>query len=162
VAGRHGARCLLSAPLPERMTAVQGALAGLLTRLGHQPATVQTDRGPCFVGAEGGPSKAAPGRLTLWLWGHGIEHRLLPPGTPTRNGAVERWNGAVERSWAGEEGGLAALAEVWNWGKPAAASAERPYGGRAGWRAARMWERLARVRVERKVDRQGKSIGRAS
>ena len=108
------------------MTAVQATLQALMTREGRQPAVLQTDRGPCFVGAEGGATKAVPGRLTLWLWGHGIEHRLLPPGTPHRNGAVERWNGAIEGSWAGEPGGLDELRAVWNWGKASPATSRTP------------------------------------
>ena len=141
---------------PPQMAAVMRELDGLLTRLGRQPQALQTDRGPCFIGAEGGPSIAVPGRLTLWLWGHGLEHRLSPPGKPQRNGAVERLNGALERSWQDEPDGLAALLDVWNWGKAGTPPVVRAYGGRAGWRLERMWERLARVRVTRKVDRQGK------
>lgn len=138
------------------MAAVVCALDGLLTRVGRQPQALHTDRGSCFIGAEGGPGMAVPGRLTLWLWGHGVEHRLTPAGKPQRNGAVERLHGAVERSWQDEPDGLAALLDVWNWGKDGTPSVVRAYAGRTGWRAERMWERLARVRVTRKVDRQGK------
>lgn len=139
-----------------RMGAVIQALHALMTRLGRQPEALQTDRGPCFIGADGGPSIAVPGRLTLWLWGHGVEHRLIPPGKPQRNGAVERLNGALERSWQDEPDGVAALVAVWNWGKADTPPVGRTYAGRAGWRLERLWERLARVRVTRKVDRQGK------
>lgn len=137
------------------MAEVLPRLAQLMARRGEQPAVLQTDRGPCFIGAEGGTKVAVPGRLTLWLWGAGIVHRLLPPGKPYRNGAVERFNGAIERSWQGEADGLSALQAVWNEGKesgPAGAA----YGGRAGFQLARVWAGLATVRVTRSVDRQGK------
>jgi hypothetical protein len=139
----------------ERTEVVLAALHRLMRRRGEQPAVVQTDRGPCFVGAEGGERRALPGRLTLWLWGLGIGHRVLPPGKPWRNGAVERFHGAVEHSWTGEAAGLAALRTVWNHGKTGAA-APRPYADRAGFDLARVWTGLAGVRVERGVDAQGK------
>jgi hypothetical protein len=139
------------------MAAVLMQFHALMAREGRQPTVVQTDRDPCFLGAEGGATKALPGRLTLWLWGHGIVHRLLRSGRPQRNGAVERWNGAVVRSWAGEPGGLDALQAVWNWEKaPPPAGPPTPYRARAGWQWERVWQGLAQVRVERKVDRQGR------
>lgn len=125
-----------------------------MRRLGAQPAVLQTDRGPCFVGAEGGARRAVPGRLTLWLWGLSIVHRVLPPAKPWRNGAVERVHGAVEHRWTGEPGDLAALLAVWNHGKPAPATP--PYQDRAGFDLARVWAGLERVRVARSVDAQGK------
>jgi hypothetical protein len=108
------------------------------------------------MGAEGGGRSALPGRLTLWLWGLDIQHRLLPPAKPYRNGAVERLNGAIERSWTGEENGLAALLLVWNVGKPDAAAAAAPYQGREGFSLARVWTGLEQTRVQRSVDTQGK------
>ncbi len=139
----------------ERMAEVLPRLAQLMARRGEQPAVLQTDRGPCFIGAEGGTNVAVPGRLTLWLWGGGIVHRLLPPGKPYRNGAVERFNGAIERSWQGEADGLSALQAVWNEGK-GSGPAGMAYTGRAGFQLARVWAGLATVRVKRSVDRQGK------
>ncbi|MGA7671099.1 MAG: hypothetical protein WBW04_11810, partial [Nitrolancea sp.] len=135
----------------------------------EQPAEVQTDRGACFVGADGGSRAAVPGRLTLWLWGFAIRHRILPPGKPYRNGAVERFNGAIERNWQGETDGLAALQTVWNHGKPAG-NTGRVYPGRAGFQMEQVWTGLATVRVKRRVNDQGRlslwdrpvSIGQAA
>lgn len=154
--GPHAGPCLWAgATAGERTEVVLAALHRVMRQRGEQPAVLQTDRGPCFVGAEGGERRALPGRLTLWLWGLGIVHRVLPPGKPWRNGAVERFHGAVEHSWAGEPDGLIELQAVWNHGKPGAA-APRPYRDRAGFALERVWDGLARVRVERSVDAQGK------
>lgn len=120
-----------------------------------QPSVLQTDRGPCFVGPDGGAGQAVPGRVTLWLWGLDIEHRLIPAGKPQRNGVVERWQGAIERSWQGEPDGLAALLPVWNQGKAGARGQLRPYRGRAGFRMERVWARLEQVRLLRRVSGQG-------
>ncbi len=139
----------------ERTEVVLPVLHRLMQQRGEQPAVLQTDRGPCFVGAEGGERQALPGRLTLWLWGLGITHRVLPPAKPWRNGAVERFQGVVAHSWAGEAEGLAALQAVWNYGKGAGPTA-RPYQDRAGFTMEQVWQGLARVRVERRVDPQGK------
>lgn len=130
------------------------SLDSLMQTLG-QPAIVQTDRGSCFVGSEGGASRAAAGRTTLWLWGLGIEHRLIPPGKPQRKGVVERLHGAIERNWRGEPGGLAALLPAWNYGKPSTRDRLTPYQGRQGFRLERVWARLETVRVVRAVDRDG-------
>jgi hypothetical protein len=139
----------------ERTEVVVATLHQLMRRREEQPAVLQTDRGPCFVGAEGGDRRALPGRLTLWLWGLGIVHRILPPGKPWRNGAVERFHGAVEHSWTGEPAGLEALLAVWNSGKPPRGT-PRPYQDWVGFRMDRVWDGLARVRVDRSVDAQGK------
>jgi hypothetical protein len=156
VSGPHGGPCLGSVLVAgERTEVVLAGLHHLMRQRGEQPAVVQTDRGPCFVGAEGGERRALPGRVTLWLWGLGIAHRVLPPGKPWRNGAVERFQGAVEHSWAGEPDGLAALQTVWNHGKPTAQAA-RPYVDRAGFEMGRVWQGLGQVRVGRSVDPQGK------
>ena len=155
VEGHRSGPCVLVAPGAPQRAVVQRTLAALMAERG-QPAVVQTDRGPCFVGAEGGASRAAPGRVTVWLWGLGIEHRLIPPGKPQRNGVVERFQGAVERTWTGEADGLAALLPVWNHGKPSTAERLVPYRGRAGFQLEQVWARLEGVRIERKVDRQGK------
>jgi hypothetical protein len=156
VAGQRHAVCLAVLAVPEQMGPIIAALDTLFTRLGRHPAVLQTDRGSCFIGTDGGASATLPGRLTLWLWGQGIVHRLTPAGKPQRNGAVERLNGAVERSWQDEPDGLAALLAVWNWGKTGLGEDVPRYGGRATWGLSRMWERLAHVQVRRKVDRQGK------
>lgn len=157
VQGPRDGPCLAAVPAAgERTQEVIVLLARVMERVHIQPAVLQTDRGPCFMGAEGGGRSALPGRLTLWLWGLGIHHRLLPPGQPYRNGAVERLNGAIERSWTGEDDGLMALVTVWNVGKPDAAVAAPPYAGRDGFSLARVWEGLEQTRVVRSVDGQGK------
>lgn len=157
VQGPHGGPCLAAVPATgERTQEVIRLLARVMAQSQVQPAVLQTDRGPCFMGAEGGGRSALPGRLTLWLWGLGIHHRLLPPGKPYRNGAVERLNGAIERSWMGEDDGLSALVTAWNVGKPDAAEAAAPYVGRDGFSLARVWTGLEQARVTRSVDSQGK------
>jgi hypothetical protein len=139
----------------ERTAVARTELDRLMTERQDQPAVLQTDRGSCFVGAEGGNRTAVPGRLTLWLWGLGIQHQILPVAKPWRNGAVERFNGAIEHSWQGEADGLADLQVVWNWGKDLAQPVI-PYQGRAGFSLAQVWHGLATVRVRRSVDSQGK------
>jgi transposase InsO family protein len=138
------------------MVHAQAGLAACFARLGCQPPIVQTDRGACFLGAEGGAQTAVPSRLTLWLWGLGSEHRLNPPRTPQRNGAVERFHGAVEHSWAGEADGMAALQAVWNLDRPPLDEGHQPYRGRAGFAMQAVWRKLGQVRVTRRVNRQGK------
>jgi hypothetical protein len=138
------------------MAVAQAGLAHVFATLGCQPALVQTDHGACFLGAEGGATAAVPSRLTLWLWGLGIEHRFIPVRHPQSNGAVERWHGGIKQAWAGEDGGLEALQAVWNVDKPALHAGHRPYLGRAGFDWQQVWTTLGQVRVERRVDRQGK------
>jgi hypothetical protein len=62
----------------------------------------------------------------------------------------------MKQAWAGEVGGLAALQAVWNVDKPALAAGHRPYQGRAGFDWDAVWSKLSQVRVQRRVDRQGK------
>jgi hypothetical protein len=142
-------------PGAPRSVVVQRHLAALFAQYG-QPRVLQTDRGACFVGAEGGAKQAAPSRLTLWLWGLGIEHRLTPVAKPQRNGVVERLNGAIQRTWQGEAGGLDDLRRVWNHGKASRADQWTPYRGRAGFHLEQVWARLEAVHVTRQVDPQGK------
>jgi hypothetical protein len=154
--GPRGGPCVDVVPVAGAQTAVVLAtLQAIMARIGEQPAVLQTDRAPCFVGAEGSDRKALPGRFTLWLWGLDITHRILPPAKPWRNGAVERLHHALEHSWRGEPNGLADLLPVWNHGKPGPAT-HRLYADRAGFDLDRVWTRLATTRVERSVDAQGK------
>lgn len=152
---RQGPSLATVACAGERMAVVLRELDQLMRQRQEQPAILQTDRGPCFIGAEGGDRMAVPGRLTLWLWGLGIQHHILPPAKPWRNGAVERFHGALERSWQGEDDGITALQAVWNVGKDGAPSGP-PYVGRRGFQMAKVWRGLATVRVRRSVDGQGK------
>jgi hypothetical protein len=154
LAGPRDGPCLLARPAAARQAEAHAGIADALTFHRCQPAVIQTDRGACFVGADTA-SAAVPGRLTLWLWGLGIRHRLTPPRRPTRNGAVERFHGAVEHSWQGEADGLAALVRVWNVDK-AAPDTGTPYRGRVGFSMDAVWDGLAGVTVTRRVDRQGK------
>jgi hypothetical protein len=152
---RHGPNLAVVPCAGERMAVARTELDRLMSERQDQPAVLQTDRGACFVGAEGGNRTAVPGRLTLWLWGLGIQHQILPAAKPWRNGAVERFHGAVEHSWQGEADGLAALQVVWNWGKDGTQPVI-PYQGRAGFSMEQVWQGLALVRVRRSVDVQGK------
>jgi transposase InsO family protein len=56
-------------------------------KTGHLPEAIRTDHGSCFVG----PEKASfPSDFTLFLWGLGIEHELIPVKCPAKNGGIER------------------------------------------------------------------------
>lgn len=156
MAGHVQAQCLSCAPSHARMDVVQAEIAALFAQQGCQPEQVQTDRAPCFLGAEARDRLAVPSRLTLWLAGLGIRHQLIPVRQPHRNGAVERFHGAVEHSWRDEVAGLEALRAVWNVEKPPLDAAHQPYRGQAHFRMERVWALLARVRVWRRVDVQGK------
>lgn len=138
------------------MAVAQAGLAHAFARLGQQPPVVQTDHGACFLGAEGGASTAVPSRLTLWLWGLDIAHHLIPVRHPQSNGAVERLHGGLKLGWAGETGGIDAFLDVWNVDKPPLADDHRPYLGRTGFNWEQVWMHLSQVRVQRRVDRQGK------
>lgn len=154
VEGPRDGRCLTVTRARPRQAQAQAALAQTLAREGVQPAVIQSDRGACFVGTAT-TSAAVPSRLTLWLWSLGINHRLLPPRRPQRNGAVERLHGALERSWQGEPDGIEAMLVVWNHGKQVASPATTPYRGRVDSDLARVWAGLERVQVTRRVTRQG-------
>jgi hypothetical protein len=138
------------------MAAVQAELAQVFATEGVIPQQIQTDRHPCFLGAEEETRAALPGRLTLWLAGLGIGHRLIPVRRPQRNGAVERFHGGLDQSWRGEEAGLAALIAVWNATRPALSAGHRRYRGRAGFAMTRVWALLGQTQVTRQVSAQGK------
>jgi len=64
------------------------------------PDAIQTDRASIFVDDDPTPF---PTQLTLWWVGLGIEHRLIPPHTPKRNGSVERGHRTLdERTLIGQ------------------------------------------------------------
>jgi transposase InsO family protein len=138
------------------MRVVMAALAALFASTGRIPRQLQTDRGPCFVGADDARRAAVPSRLTLWLAGLDITHRLIPAGRPQHNGAVERFHGGVEYSWQGEPDGLAALIEVWNASRPPLSADHQPYRGRDGFALERVWALLGQTTVTRQVDRSGR------
>lgn len=118
IAGQRAGRALCCHPARPRMAVVQAELAHLFATLGRIPRQIQTDRHPCFLGAEEPTRAALPGRLPLWLAGVGIGHRLIPVRRPQHTGAVARCHGGVAHSWRGEAGGLAALAAVWTVDRP--------------------------------------------
>jgi hypothetical protein len=138
------------------MAVVMAELAHLFARTGLLPQQLQTDRGACFVGADDARAAAVPSRLTLWLAGLGITHRLIPAGRPQHNGAVERFHGGVEHSWRNEPGGLQALIAVWNATRPPLSEGHQRYRGQAGFDLERVWAVLAETRVTRQVDRSGR------
>ena len=81
-AGRAG-----HAPLQATLADVQTTLRAGFLRWGTLPDAIQTDHQALFVAQAEDPF---PSRFTLWLVGLGIEHRLIQPGQPTQNAAVER------------------------------------------------------------------------
>lgn len=138
------------------MGVVQADLAHLFATLGRIPRQLQTDRHPCFLGAEEPTRAALPSRFTLWLAGLGIAHRLIPVRRPQHTGAVARFHGGVEQSWRGEAGGLDAFTAVWNAERPSLSKRHRRYRGRAGFAMRRVWDLLGQTQVQRQVSRQGK------
>jgi transposase len=72
---------------------------------GTLPDALQTDN---ELGLAGTANDPFPGRLTLWLAGLGIEHRLSRPGRPTDNAQVERNHRTLD-GWALDAEGLADL-----------------------------------------------------
>lgn len=138
------------------MDLVQAAVAHCFATLARIPRQIQTDRHPCFLGAEEPTRHALPGRFTLWLAGLGIGHRLIPVRRPQRNGAVERFHGGLKQGWRGEAGGRAAFTAVWNAERPPLSARHRRYRGRAGFRLRRVWDLLGQTQVQRQVNRQGK------
>lgn len=81
-AGRVG-----HAPQQATLADVQTTLRAGFLRWGTLPDAIQTDNQALFVAQAEDPF---PSRFTLWLVGLGIEHRLIQPGQPTQNAAVER------------------------------------------------------------------------
>jgi transposase InsO family protein len=138
------------------MDRVQADLAHCFAELGLIPRQIQTDRHPCFLGAEESDRAALPSPCTLWLAGLDITHRLIPVRRPQRNGAVERFHGGLEHSWRGEPDGDVALTAVWNAERPPLSRRHRRYRGRAGFSLRRVWDLLAQTHVTRQVNRQGK------
>jgi hypothetical protein len=155
LAGQHDGRCLGCHPSRPQMAVVQAELAHLVADLGLIPRQIQTDRDACFLGAEEPGCAALPGRLTLWLAGLDIGHRFSPVRRPQHNGAVERFHGALARSWQGEPEGIAALMAVWNLDRPPLSRRHRRYRGCAGFSLARVWRLLVQTQVARRVTRQG-------
>jgi hypothetical protein len=71
---------------------VRAVLRTCFAQWGTLPAEIQTDGEPVLTGQAGDPF---PSFFTLWLKGLGIEHRVIRPGRPTDNAAVERCHRTV-------------------------------------------------------------------
>jgi len=59
----------------------------VFTKDGYLPEAIRTDHGACFVGPD---QHSFPSDFTLYLWGLGIEHELIPVKCPAKNGGIER------------------------------------------------------------------------
>jgi transposase len=57
------------------------------SRVKRLPEAIRTDHGSCFVAPE---YDSFPTEFTLYLWGLGVEHELIPVRRPARNGGIER------------------------------------------------------------------------
>jgi transposase InsO family protein len=68
-------------------TEIRQVLRAAFEEWGTLPDGVQTDNELALAGA---PQEPYPGRLTLWLVGLGIRHRLIRPGHPTDQPHIER------------------------------------------------------------------------
>jgi transposase InsO family protein len=85
-------QCILSYLLPHGRSAVTsremiGIMQQAFSRWKCLPEAVRTDHGSCFCAPEW---DAFPTDFTLYLWGLGIEHELIPVRRPTHNGGIER------------------------------------------------------------------------
>lgn len=83
---------ILKYPLPSGRSALTAQETATATRqafieTGYLPEAIRTDHGSCFVGAE---KHSFPSDFTLYLWGLGIEHELIPVKCPAKNGGIER------------------------------------------------------------------------
>lgn len=74
-------------------TQFRQVLRGAFTEWQTLPDSVQTDN---ELGLAGGPNDPFPGRLTLWLVGLGVKHRLIRPGHPTDQPHIERNHRTVD------------------------------------------------------------------
>jgi transposase InsO family protein len=84
--------CILTHTLPEGRSALSSQEALSVCRLafthwGLLPEAIRTDHGACFCAPE---PESFPTDFTLYLWGLGIEHELIPVRRPAHNGGIER------------------------------------------------------------------------
>lgn len=83
---------ILKYPLPPKRMALTSqqmipVCRQAFSKVGYLPEAIRTDHGSCFVGPE---IASFPSDFTLYLWGLGIEHELIPVKCPAKNGGVER------------------------------------------------------------------------
>lgn len=85
-------RSILKYPLPEGRCALTSKemiplCRQAFSKASYLPEAIRTDHGSCFIGVE---KHSFPSDFTLYLWGLGIEHELIPVRCPAKNGGVER------------------------------------------------------------------------
>lgn len=83
---------ILKYPLPDGRSALTSqemipVCRKAFTKQGRLPEAIRTDHGACFVGPD---PYTFPSEFTLYLWGLGIEHELIPVRCPAKNGGIER------------------------------------------------------------------------
>lgn len=85
-------QCILSYTLPGGRSALTSreviqVVRSAFSRWKCLPEAIRTDHGSCFCAPEW---DAFPTDFTLYLWGLGIEHQLIPVRCPRHNGGIER------------------------------------------------------------------------
>jgi transposase InsO family protein len=83
---------ILTYTLPEGRSALSsqeaiGVCRLAFTQWGVLPEAIRTDHGACFCAPAW---DSFPTDFTLYLWGLGIEHELIPVRRPAHNGGIER------------------------------------------------------------------------
>ena len=76
-----------------KLEEVRAFLRSAFAHWGTLPDEIQTDGEPVLAGRAG--KQFFPSKFTLWLVGLGIKHRIIRPGKPTDNAAVERCHRTV-------------------------------------------------------------------
>jgi hypothetical protein len=87
---------------------VRQVLRGAFTEWQTLPDGLLTDN---ELGLAGGPNDPFPGKLSLWLAGLGVKHRLIRPGCPTDQPQVERGHRTLD-GWALYEAALVDCAHL--------------------------------------------------
>lgn len=85
-------KCILTYTLPRSRSALTSqevidVLQLAFARWKCLPEAIRTDHGSCFCAPEW---DAFPTDFTLYLWGLGVAHELIPVRRPTHNGGIER------------------------------------------------------------------------
>lgn len=89
---RASTLAILTYTLPQGRTALSSqevieVCRQAFTRWGVLPEAIRTDHGACFCSPD---ADSFPTAFTLYLWGLGIEHELIPLRRPAANGGIER------------------------------------------------------------------------